>query len=181
MPLRGTKGSPWEGAVRTTAIAWHADINPKIWKGLFHVTDWLPTLLAAAGAEIPKHLDGINQWNSIARDERPMRRHAIIAVDDTNNWGAFRDGDFKIIIGNVPNTCGYYGNDLNKLIYKAPSYEDKLLTSKTFKVFSEYLNIGLDVSYALEKRNLCNLNKRNPKSNDTALESINICVPTIGR
>lgn len=182
LPLRGAKGSPWEGAVRSTAVLWHLNINPKIWKGMFHVTDWLPTLVTAAGGHVNhKTIDGVNQWYSITKDEVSKRRFAVIAVDDWNKWGAFRDGDYKIIIGNVPNTCGYYGHELSKLIYKAPVYEDKLLASKTSQVFSTKLEMGLDVSYALEKRDLCNLNKRKLKLNDTAMEIRGMCVPTQGQ
>ena len=43
---------------------------------LIHVTDWLPTLYAAAGgdlAELPEGIDGVNQWPSLADAREPSK------------------------------------------------------------------------------------------------------------
>lgn len=41
----------WEGSVRTAAFVWSSLIqnNYKVFPGLIHVADWLPTLLSVAG------------------------------------------------------------------------------------------------------------------------------------
>ncbi len=39
---------------------------------LIHVTDWLPTLVAAAGGDasiLPSNLDGINLWESLRKGD----------------------------------------------------------------------------------------------------------------
>lgn len=176
LPLRGTKGTPWEGAVRSTAVLWHNDIKPQIWKGLFHVTDWMPTLISAAGGNISDPIDGIDQWHAMTHDEEPPRSEAVIAIDDLNGWGALRDRDFKLVVGNVDQCCSaYYGKDLNKLIFEEPFYEKALLDSETAIVFREVLNINFNISNALGKRNSCSLEKLKTKVNKTQL-----CIPTKG-
>lgn len=180
LPLRGTKGTPWEGAVRTTAVLWHNDIEPQIWKGLFHVTDWMPTLISAAGGNVSNPIDGIDQWNAIVyRHKKPPRTEAVVAVDDLIGWGAFRDGDFKLIVGNVDKCCCEYygeGEGLSELRHEEPIYEKSVLESETATVFREVLNIDFNISKALRKRNLCSIQELKPKDNNTQL-----CIPTTGK
>ena len=66
-PLRGGKGSVWEGGTRSPSFI-HAPFVPRLARNVdnsvIHVTDWLPTLYAAAGgeaADLPADIDGINQ------------------------------------------------------------------------------------------------------------------------
>ena len=45
-------------------------------RSLIHVTDWLPTLYAAAGgdlADLPEGIDGVNQWPSLADAREPSK------------------------------------------------------------------------------------------------------------
>lgn len=45
------KGTIWEGGVRTPAVIWSPLIQKphRVSNGFMHITDWLPTLLSAAG------------------------------------------------------------------------------------------------------------------------------------
>ena len=73
-PLRGTKFSQYEGGVRVPAFLWSSTLQKRgagtRFAGLFHVTDWFPTLVASAGlsAKIDK-VDGVNQYDALFSDE----------------------------------------------------------------------------------------------------------------
>ncbi|XP_050343294.1 arylsulfatase B-like isoform X2 [Nymphalis io] len=147
LPFRGKKQTPWEGAVRVPAFIWHSSFKPKVWDGIMHVTDWMPTLLAAAGAEIETQIDGVNQWKSIAKDGESKRKDVLIAVEDSaaNVYAAYRSGDYKIIVGNVSGLSnGYYGSDFLKLKDSPPDYFPSLRSSDVAKVFE---NFGLQLDY----------------------------------
>lgn len=114
LPFRGKKETPWEGAVRVPAFIWHASFRPRVWDGLMHITDWLPTLISAAGGQITGEIDGINQWDSIVQDGESNRKEVLIAIEDDNGnaYAAYRAGDYKVVIGNVTGLFnGYYGAD----------------------------------------------------------------------
>ncbi|KAG5871829.1 hypothetical protein JTB14_006726 [Gonioctena quinquepunctata] len=71
-PLRGIKGTLFEGGVRSVALIYSPLIvQPgRVATDLMHVTDWLPTLYSAIGADtslLDPDLDGIDQWSSLVR------------------------------------------------------------------------------------------------------------------
>ena len=49
-----TKGTLWEGGIRSPSFIWSASLqqNPRVSTNLMHVSDWLPTLYAAAGSKM---------------------------------------------------------------------------------------------------------------------------------
>ncbi|KAK8768676.1 hypothetical protein V5799_014859 [Amblyomma americanum] len=54
-PLRGTKGTLWEGGIRVPAVVWSPLLKPGsrvVVPGMMHVVDWLPTLYSAAGEKL---------------------------------------------------------------------------------------------------------------------------------
>jgi arylsulfatase A-like enzyme len=78
-PLRGAKQYLWEGGIRVQSFV-HSPLIDHAARGqwyphVFHVSDWLPTLvqgaLHAAPDLLPAELDGVDHW-----------RHMIHAVDD---------------------------------------------------------------------------------------------------
>lgn len=177
LPLRGSKNSPWDGASRSIALAWFPTMTPRINRELFHVTDWLPTIVAAAGGNLTTQIDGINQWETLTKDEKSKRRDILITIDDQNGWAAFRDGDFKMIVGELDEAnSGYYGMELKALRKPPPNYEAKLLESETFRVFKETLSLLVDVDEAIAKRNASNLLTHVNSENE-----IKTCIPTKGK
>jgi len=48
------KNTLWEGGVRGAGLLWSPLINRpgRVSTQLFHITDWLPTLYAAAGGDV---------------------------------------------------------------------------------------------------------------------------------
>ncbi|KAM3967360.1 arylsulfatase B-like [Aphomia sociella] len=174
LPFRGIKGTPWEGATRTTAVLWHSSISPKIHDSLFHVTDWLPTLINAAGGNISGDIDGIDQWDTINHDEKPKRFNILITADDLNGWAAFREGDIKIVVGDVnQNVSRYYGKELKAIRTEIPSYEDILLECDTSSIFRETLDLITDIDLAFSKRTELNISEAYGNKID-----VEPCVPT---
>lgn len=52
-PLKGVKNTLWEGGVRGAGFIWSPLLQSRqrLFNDLFHITDWLPTLYAAAGGD----------------------------------------------------------------------------------------------------------------------------------
>jgi arylsulfatase A-like enzyme len=99
-PLRGAKGTPYEGGIRVPAfVNWPDILEPGAVDAVIHAIDWMPTICSLAGYESdqdPKW-DGQNIW--------PVIRGEIKGFDEPrllywNYWDiriAFRHGDWKII------------------------------------------------------------------------------------
>ena len=74
----------------------------KLFFQLMHVTDWLPTLITAAGgngSELANNLDGIDQWFSISTNQSSTRTQLIVNIDEVMKNAAIRDRDWKLVIG----------------------------------------------------------------------------------
>ncbi|MGH7945296.1 MAG: sulfatase-like hydrolase/transferase [Opitutaceae bacterium] len=100
-PLRGSKGTLYEGGVRVPAVAaWTGKIKPgSIVDAPLHMVDWYATLLKLAGVSLAqKHpLDGRDAWPAIAQGASSP--HEDILHNITSNGGAIRAGDWKLIVG----------------------------------------------------------------------------------
>uniref|UniRef100_A0A0A9YED1 Arylsulfatase I n=1 Tax=Lygus hesperus TaxID=30085 RepID=A0A0A9YED1_LYGHE len=101
-PFRGTKMTSWEGGVRVPAVLWKSGLNQtkRTYDNLFHMTDWLPTLNAAAGGDHLAGLDGVNQWSAITgnlTDPDPPRSEFLVEIDDDEKSWAYMKGNHKFI------------------------------------------------------------------------------------
>lgn len=83
-PLRGSKGTFWEGGVRGVGFVNSPLIEYPGRKRhqLMHVSDWFPTFMHLSHGNMSgtKPLDGVNQWDMISRDSRARRREVLIGL-----------------------------------------------------------------------------------------------------
>jgi arylsulfatase B len=102
-PLRGTKYSLWEGGIRVPAFIWSPLLKSHVNRELFHVTDWLPTLMSAIGAAervagvSPEY--GVSQWESLSHGTPSPRRQLLHNIDPVWNVSSIRMGRFKLVQG----------------------------------------------------------------------------------
>ncbi|XP_056617174.1 arylsulfatase I [Triplophysa dalaica] len=126
-PLRGGKGSYWEGGVRAVGFV-HSPLLKKkgrVSRALIHISDWYPTLLSLAGLQVPdsSRLDGHDVWGSLTSDLPSPRTEILFNIDpvsrrhgephpvlltlngfgiwDTGVRAAIRVGDWKLLTGSV--------------------------------------------------------------------------------
>ncbi|KAK8765896.1 hypothetical protein V5799_007325 [Amblyomma americanum] len=103
-PLRGTKGTLWEGGVRGVAFVWSTFIRrPHVAHQLMHITDWLPTLYAAAGGKVDDlgDIDGINMWDTLIADNVSPRTEILLNIDPVWNMSALRYHGYKLVEGSL--------------------------------------------------------------------------------
>ncbi|BES94699.1 arylsulfatase b [Nesidiocoris tenuis] len=102
-PLRGVKNTPWEGGVRGAAFIWSHSIRNKsrTHHDLFHIVDWLPTLLKAANTsnELIEGIDGLDMWNSLTEGAPGERDEILLNIDDRSNVSSLRVAQYKLIKG----------------------------------------------------------------------------------
>lgn len=124
-PLRGWKGSLWEGGVHGVGFVHSKLLNVRVVGSesheLLHVTDWFPTLVHLAGGNLngTKKLDGFNQWETINKKAASPRTEILHNIDplfkpsgvplanttfNTTTRAALRVGDWKIITGDPGNS-----------------------------------------------------------------------------
>ncbi|CAN8030229.1 unnamed protein product, partial [Ixodes persulcatus] len=101
-PLRGMKGTYFEGGVRVPAFVWSPLLNKtrRTSTQLMHVTDWLPTLFSAAGGDIKKlgavyDLDSVNMWEALSGDLKSPRTEIIHNIDLAGHNFALQEGNYK--------------------------------------------------------------------------------------
>jgi arylsulfatase A-like enzyme len=96
---RGGKGSFHEGSLRVVAFAnWAGNLAPGVVSERIHVTDMYPTLLKLAGAKIDqaRHIDGIEQWATIAEGKPSPRKEMLLGMEDFR--GAVMVDNWKLIV-----------------------------------------------------------------------------------
>ncbi|XP_005104849.1 arylsulfatase B-like [Aplysia californica] len=117
-PLRGWKGSLWEGGIHGVGFVSGGRVPLKgtVNRELIHVSDWFPTLVGLAQGSLngTKPLDGVDQWGTISRGTPSKRTVLLHNIDplartlgvplyndtfDTTVRAAVRVGHMKLITG----------------------------------------------------------------------------------
>lgn len=125
-PLRGGKGTTYEGGTRVVAIAnWpgrikaHGRVDQ-----LLHAVDLYPTFVKLAGGRLDKGkpLDGLNVWTTISEGEPSPRTEVVYNIEPAG--GAIRQGDWKLVWGaSLPASLELF--DLAKDPYEETSLAEK--------------------------------------------------------
>ena len=70
----------------------------RLFHSYFHLSDWLPTLYAAAGGDVTQlgPLDGINQWHALVNDDSETGPRSEMLLNILPVEKALIDGDFKL-------------------------------------------------------------------------------------
>jgi arylsulfatase A len=106
-PLRGFKGSTWEGGMREPTIAWWPG---KIAAGasteaVTSMMDILPTFAGLAGAKLPgRKIDGADLWSLLSGKADAKNPHDEFYYYRGLKLEAVRSGDWKLrLVGDAPN------------------------------------------------------------------------------
>ena len=98
-PLRGEKSTSYEGGIRVPGcIYWKGKLAPKKIIAPLSITDWMPTLMFAAGLRPDRDMlwDGKNVWPMLIGEEKdPAPRTIYIRYDGGMN--ALRKGAWKLV------------------------------------------------------------------------------------
>lgn len=118
-PLRGHKGSTFEGGIRVPAIAWWPTKIPAATAtdaitGMF---DILPTLAALAGAKLPpdRRIDGADIWPQLSGDSGAKPPHETFFYYNGLRLNAVRNGDWKLQLVSDPDAKGKQDKTESKL------------------------------------------------------------------
>jgi hypothetical protein len=135
-PLRGQKGSVWEGGNRVAACAYSSDIKFKseLRNEFIHVTDLLPTLLSYANITnaTDDSIDGVNQWNMISNNEPSARTEMLYNIEPVLGFSAIMSDGWKLVNGTENlNYSHWFGSDGSEVDENA--YFESVVNSKAAK------------------------------------------------
>jgi arylsulfatase A-like enzyme len=102
-PLRGFKGTTWEGGLRESSIAWWpGKIAPgTISDIMMSETDVLPTIVHLAGGEVPtdRKIDGLDIWPVLSGQSQTSPHEALFYwPPDGGKVKAVRSGPWKLSV-----------------------------------------------------------------------------------
>lgn len=123
-PLRGGKGTLWEGGVRGLSFVWGRQLHKKNYDytGLMHITDWYRTIVEGIAAyplsqEEVNRLDGLNMWDVINTHSPSPHKEVLLQLDPPymfDGWkfypgqAAIRVENWKLYTG-APNCSAIEG------------------------------------------------------------------------
>lgn len=77
-------------------------LRRRVFEQQIHVTDWMPTLISAAGGTLQGiPLDGVDQWEVLQGNETSRRRETLLQYDEVRDIYAVRKDNWKIAKGTL--------------------------------------------------------------------------------
>lgn len=138
-PLRGTKGTLFEGGTRVNAFVYHTSFQTqgyaREYAGLMHITDWMPSMLSLAGIDtsIVKEMDGAD--------------HTPFWLSSTKEKTSTADGPREYMIYN------YYWNVESTYLDKAIN-ASVAVRNKQFKLIHAFVDSGYDGWHSIQSSTL---------------------------
>ena len=116
-PLKGSKGTFFEGGVRSIAFA-NGGLLPKevrgtTTEGFIHIADWYPTFCKMAGVDSDDSgpgkfpVDGADVWPIISGQTTQTTHSEIVLGYNYTGRGAIIVGDYKLIYGAQEDKCDH--------------------------------------------------------------------------
>ena len=141
-PLRGMKGSKWEGGIRVPfVVGWKNHLQPQRYDEPVSALDIAATSIKSAGGSLDEYLDGVNllpYFGGVQPKPRPheylcWRRHRAAAI---------RKGDWKLIrvrgnptllfnlkddLGETVNLASHYPQTVSHMLALLESWEEEMV------------------------------------------------------
>lgn len=136
-PLRGAKGSTFEGGVRVPCLMrWPGKIPAnRVTSEPITIMDMLPTFVSLAGGSVPadRVIDGKNAWPVIAGIEGAKSPHDFLYYLRGNSVDGVRAGDWKLLAFDAKQLASDAENALTEAEKKLPPRQLKKLLKERAK------------------------------------------------
>ncbi|XP_025995487.2 LOW QUALITY PROTEIN: arylsulfatase B [Solenopsis invicta] len=104
-PLRGMKYTLYEGGVRGVSVLWSPRLNKpaRVCDNLIHISDWLPTLYAAADGDLSDlgEIDGVDQWRMLNDGHPIVRDKLLLNIDEISKTEGAIYKHYKLLRGSI--------------------------------------------------------------------------------
>lgn len=97
------------------------------------MTDWLPTLLSAAGVYPKLKVDGVDQWPAIAFDLNSGRKEVLLNINTVTGVGAIIKDGWKLVKGVETVDHNEWLTGQNQLHLNENEYYDRVVGSDVHK------------------------------------------------
>ena len=108
-PNRGGKGTGWLGGMNVPLVVWQPGVvQPGINREITSLADVMPTVLDAAGAEIPDGLDGVSLMPFLRGETENGPRDSLVSCGiHSSHWSYFYEGQGDINYRDGPRSPMY--------------------------------------------------------------------------